>query len=189
MNSHFQSSATTSTSSGATFDSIGRNGSSLCVVSQMMMPSSATITHGIPHTTTSIRVECDQRGAYSALVLPSRYRHANTSVRMITGITTISISAVASTIRFRVCTPMDPLGLSSSHEQPARLSGRAARISQRQRTGERKRGDFRRRTRRVSATHTCITTTFARKTGYPVLYGFTRTARHANVRQHPYKRF
>lgn len=63
MNSHFQSSATTSTSIGFTDDSSGLYGSSSCVVFHVSTPRNRMISVGTVQITTSIAVECDQFGA------------------------------------------------------------------------------------------------------------------------------
>src|SRR4051812_16204617 len=110
MNSHFQSSDTTSISIGLTLESIGRYGSSSCVVFQVRMPSTRMIAHGMLQTTASMRCEYDQLGVYVAEVLDARYFQANHSVRMITGTTTISISSVAVMISDFSSAAIWPLG-------------------------------------------------------------------------------
>src|SRR5476651_672290 len=95
MNSHFQSSDTTSIVIGLTLDSSGLYGSSSCVVFQVIVPSTRMIAIGTAHTTASIRWEYDQFGVYVASVFDSRYFQAKYSVMKITGTTTSSISSVA----------------------------------------------------------------------------------------------
>src|ERR1700712_672676 len=99
MNSHFQSSDTTSIVIGLTLDSSGLYGSSACVVFHVIVPSTRMIAMGTAHTTASMRCEYDQLGMYAAAVFDSRYFQAKYSVMKITGITTTSISSVAVMIR------------------------------------------------------------------------------------------
>src|SRR4051812_28288166 len=120
MNSHFQSSDTTSMVIGFTLDSSGRNGSSSCVVFQVMVPSTRMMAMGTAHTTASIRWEYDQLGMYWAEVFEARYFHANTSVSTMTGITTMSISSVETMIRCFSSAAILPAGSSNAAWQPLR---------------------------------------------------------------------
>ena len=93
--SHFQSSETTSMWIVGCCDGIGFGGSRSCEPIQAMPPRNSTTSVGIDQTTSSIGPEYDQSGRYSALALPDLNHQAKASVRMMTGMTTASMIAVA----------------------------------------------------------------------------------------------
>lgn len=73
---------------------------------------------GIVQTTTSILLEWAQFGMYLASLLEARYFQAKMNVMKITGITTISINAIAVRISVRCSTPIAPLGSINTILQP-----------------------------------------------------------------------
>ena len=118
MNSHFQSSDTTSTSSGFTFEAKGCAGSSSCAPIQAMPPKNVIGSSGIDHTTSSIRPDCEKSGRYNARSLSARYHHAKAIVATMIGpmianmITTASINIAFS------ATPTGPDGERRKRSQP-----------------------------------------------------------------------
>src|SRR5215831_13338799 len=94
MNSHFQSSATTSTRSGLLFEGIGARGSSWWELIQITPPNRITISVGIDQRTNSVRPSYPSSVLRPACALDARYHQANPKVARITGITTTSIIAV-----------------------------------------------------------------------------------------------
>src|SRR6516164_5610358 len=96
MKSHRQSSDTTSTSSGGVADSSGLGGSSSCELIQAIPPRNRITSAGMDQVISSILPEYSQSGRYVARGLSARNHHANTSVRMMTGMMTASMMAVAS---------------------------------------------------------------------------------------------
>src|SRR5262245_7272474 len=105
MNSHFQSSATTSTSSGSTFDLNGFAGSSSCEPIHAMGPKKSTTSAGMDQTMSSSRPDSAQCGAYVARALPARYHQAKPSVQRIVGTTMASMMASESSRITRSAAP------------------------------------------------------------------------------------
>src|SRR5271163_2723241 len=95
MNSHFQSSATTSTSSGLTFAAIGARGSSIWELIQLTPPKRITTNVGIDQTTKSIRPSYARSSLRLARALEDLYHQAHPKVVRITGTTTTSMISVA----------------------------------------------------------------------------------------------
>src|SRR5437764_1226569 len=94
MNSHFQSSDTTSTFIGAAADLSGWLGSRSWLPIQAIPPSSMMVSAGIAQTTISTAPEYSQSGRYVALRLPALNHQANTIVAMIVGMMIASMIAV-----------------------------------------------------------------------------------------------
>src|SRR4029078_8027274 len=94
MNSHFQSSETTSTSSGGLFDFNGRLGSRSWAPIQAMPARRIAVRTGMPQTPISIAPEYSQSGRYTALVLPRRNHQATATVAIIVGMMIASMMAV-----------------------------------------------------------------------------------------------
>src|SRR6266576_2476739 len=94
MNSHFQSSATTSMATGFALDSTALKGSSRCDACHAMMARTETIATGASTITAATAVERSHSGMYLALVFEARYRQANAPTSTITGTTMISIKRV-----------------------------------------------------------------------------------------------
>src|SRR6185369_15427869 len=145
MNSHFQSSATTSTRKGSDLPGIGARGSSSWEPIQITPPSKITVSAGIDHTTNSIRCSYDSSIPRLARVLDDRYHQANAKVATITGTTTTSMIAVELMRTSRCAEAIGPWGSNtpaglqdatriaaptpdqrSRRERRKRLGGRAA---------------------------------------------------------------
>src|SRR6516165_1044672 len=94
MNSHFQSSATTSTRSGSAFAGMGAFGSSWWEPIQITPPKRITISAGIDQTTNSARPSKDSSRLRLARAFDDLYHQANPNVARITGTTTTSMIAV-----------------------------------------------------------------------------------------------
>src|ERR1700733_4160747 len=129
MNSHFQSSDTTSTSIGADEACKRARGSRSCEPIQAIPPRNRTTNAGMAQTTNSIRPEYDQSRSRRALRLPARNHHANTPVARMTGTTTASMMTVASNRMVRSAPPMGPCG-SRTPEEPQALSSKASSRTQ-----------------------------------------------------------
>src|SRR5438034_9023153 len=108
MNSHFQSSATTSLATGFASDSIALKGSSRCDACHAMTARTETIATGASTITAATAVERSHSGVYLALVFEARYRQANAPTSTITGTTMISIKRVDSRISERSASPIGP---------------------------------------------------------------------------------
>ena len=91
MNSHFQSSDTTSTLIGAAADLSGWLGSRSWLPIQAIPPSSMMVSAGIAQTTISTAPEYSQSGRYVALRLPALNHQANTIVAMIVGMLPMAV--------------------------------------------------------------------------------------------------
>src|SRR4051794_25706778 len=96
MNSHFQSSETTCTSSGGTSEDRGVAGSSSWEPIQATPPSKVMTSSGTDQTISSRRPEYSQSGRYLALVLDDRNHHANAIVAAMVGTTIASMMATES---------------------------------------------------------------------------------------------
>src|ERR1700756_5206415 len=94
MNSHFQSSETTSTFRGGDFEGSGLLGSRPGLPIQAIPPRSMMVNAGIAHTTISIAPEYSQSGRYSASGLPRRNHQAKAMVAIIVGMMIASMIAV-----------------------------------------------------------------------------------------------
>src|SRR5271155_5626955 len=94
MNSHFQSSETTSTSIGVVTLTKGLRGSRSCDPIQAIPPRKSTIMAGIDHVTNSIRPEYSHSGLRRARLLLARNHTATTKVQTMTGMTTAIMLAV-----------------------------------------------------------------------------------------------
>src|SRR5580704_5783953 len=108
MNSHFQSSATTSIATGCASDSIGLKGSSRCDDCHADTARMETMATGASTITAATAVERSQSGMYLALRFEARYRQAKASTSTITGTTMISINRVDSRISERSASPIGP---------------------------------------------------------------------------------
>src|ERR1700722_6744819 len=113
MNSHFPSSDTTSTSSGADEACKRVRGSKSCELIQQIPPRNRTTSAGIAHTTNSMRPAYSQSGSRRALRLPARNHHAKSPVARMTGTTTASMMTVALKSMVRSAPPMGPCGSST----------------------------------------------------------------------------
>src|SRR5260221_9648559 len=110
INSHFQSSEMTWTSSGVTAASIGRGGSSSWELIQAMPPRKMITSAGIDQTIISIRPEYSHSGRYRSRGLLARNHQAKPIVSKITGMTTASMIAVASNRIRSSALPIGPRG-------------------------------------------------------------------------------
>src|SRR5882672_12943506 len=110
MNSHFQSSATTSTSSGLVFELNGFAGSSSCELIQAMLPKKSTTSAGMDQTLFRSRPDSAQCGAYVARALPARYHQANPRMQRIVGTTIASMMASELNRITRSAFPTGPAG-------------------------------------------------------------------------------
>src|SRR5580698_4822493 len=119
MNSHFQSSDTTSTSIGAAAACKRVRGSKSCELIQQIPPRNRTTSAGIAHTTNSMRPAYSHSGSRRALRLPARNHHANRPVARITGTTTASMMTVALKRMVRSAPPIGPCGSSTPEELQA----------------------------------------------------------------------
>src|SRR3954453_15426779 len=120
MNSHFQSSETTSTFSGCTLDGSGLAGSRSWLPIHAMPPSSMTVMAGMDQTTSSIAPEYSQSGRYPALVLPRLNHHATAIVAIIVGMMIASIIAVELMRIVFSAAATGPTGSSTPRAQPDR---------------------------------------------------------------------
>src|SRR5471032_1444877 len=126
MNSHFQSSDTTSTSIGALAACNRVRGSKSCELIQPMPLRNRTTSAGMAHTTNSIRPAYDHSGWRRALRLPARNHHANRPVARITGTTTASMMTVALNSMVRSAAPTGPCG-SRTPEEVQAVSNKTSR--------------------------------------------------------------
>src|SRR5947209_7206426 len=94
MNSHFQSSATTSTRSGLASAEIGARGSSWWEPIQITPLSRITINAGIDHVTNSMRPSKAGSQLRLARAFDDLYHQATPKVARTTGTTTTSMIAV-----------------------------------------------------------------------------------------------
>src|SRR5262245_45858472 len=123
MNSHFQSSDTTSTLSGFSFDDNGFAGSRSCDPIQATLPRSMIVSNGTDQVTISILPDSTKLGWKSALLLDDRYHHPNMSAARIVGTTIGSMMMYESIRSVDVPSATTPLGLrTSSSWQPPRAS-------------------------------------------------------------------
>src|ERR1700722_9813870 len=113
MNSHFQSSDTTSTSIGSAEACKRVRGSKSCEPIQQIPPRNRTTSAGIAHTTNSMRPAYSHSGSRRSLRLPARNHQANRPVARITGTTTASMMTVALKRMVRSAPPMGPCGSST----------------------------------------------------------------------------
>src|SRR5262250_237756 len=97
MNSHFQSSDTTCTSSGFSPDS-GFAGSRSCEPIHDTLPRSMIVSSGTDHVRSSILPDSTKVGSYLARLLDDRYHHPNMSAARIVG-TTIGSMMINEPIR------------------------------------------------------------------------------------------
>src|SRR5215831_12044769 len=86
MNSHFQSSDTTWTSSGSSSDN-GFAGSRSCDPIQATLPRSMIVSSGTDQVMISILPDSTKLGSYRARLLDARYHHPNRSAARIVGTT------------------------------------------------------------------------------------------------------
>src|SRR5579884_3386305 len=94
MNSHFQSSETTSTFKGASLAGSGFAGSRSWLPIHAIPPSSRTVRAGIDHTTISTAPEYSQSGRYLAFLFPALNHQATATVASIVGMMIASMIAV-----------------------------------------------------------------------------------------------
>src|SRR5215468_153054 len=90
MNSHFQSSDTTWTSSGSSSDN-GIAGSRSCDPIQVTLPRSMIVSNGTDQVRSSSLPDSTKLGSYLARLLDARYHHPNMSAARIVGTTTGSM--------------------------------------------------------------------------------------------------
>src|SRR5215471_17265397 len=90
MNSHFQSSDTTWTSSGS-FPGNGFAGSRSCEPIHDTLPRSMMVSSGTDQVRSSILPDSTKLGSYLARLLDDRYHHPNISAARIVGTTTGSM--------------------------------------------------------------------------------------------------
>src|SRR5271155_4264792 len=95
MNSHFQSSATTSTSSGLAFAAIGVRGSRSWELIQLTELKRITVNSGIAQLTKSIRPSYARFSLRLARALEDLYHNDHPTLARITGTTTTSMISVA----------------------------------------------------------------------------------------------
>src|ERR1700730_1660455 len=122
MNSHFQSSDTTWTSSGAAFDASGFAGSNSYELIHATPPSSMIVNSGMAQTISSSWPEYSQSGRWRAFVLDERYHQAQPSVAAIVGTTMASMIASESIRMVFSASPTGPSGSSTAGLQPARTT-------------------------------------------------------------------
>src|ERR1700733_8322304 len=119
MNSHFQSSDTTSTSSGADEACKRVRGSKSYELIQQIPPRNRTTSAGIAHTTNSMRPAYSHSGSRRALRLPARNHQAKRPVARMTGTTTASMMTVALKSMVRSAPPTGPCGASTPEGREA----------------------------------------------------------------------
>src|ERR1700735_2478907 len=129
MNSHFQSSDTTSTSTAFDADGIGFLGSSSCEPNQAMPPRKVTTTAGIAQTISSNVPENAQFGRYFARLFEARNHQAKANVARMTGTTITNMIVKESKRISRSETPTGPRG-SSTPLHPVRRSASIAAASE-----------------------------------------------------------
>src|SRR5262245_62484936 len=93
MSSHFQSSETPWTLSGASSDCSGRAGSSSCEPSQATPPRSMMVINGMDQVTNSIWPDSTKSGRRRALELDDRNHHAKARIAAMVGTTIDSLMA------------------------------------------------------------------------------------------------
>src|SRR5258705_11204724 len=93
MNSHFQSSETTSTLTGCTAEASGLLGSRSWLPIQAIPPSRTTVRAGTDQMTSSIAPEYSQSGRYWAFLFPRQNQQAKATLEIITGMTIASMIA------------------------------------------------------------------------------------------------
>src|SRR5215471_17457509 len=122
MNSHFQSSDTTWTSSGSSPDS-GFAGSRSCEPIHDTLPRSMIVSSGTDQVRSSSLPDSTKVGSYLARVLDDRYHHPNMSAARIVG-TTIGSMMTREPVRSEVVpSATTPLGWSTiNFSQPASAS-------------------------------------------------------------------
>src|SRR5215510_8699631 len=98
MNSHFQSSDTTWTLSGFSFDDNGFAGSRSCDPIQATLPRSMIVSSGMDQVMSSILPDSTKLGWKRARLLDDRYHHPNMSAARIVG-TTIGSMMMSEPIR------------------------------------------------------------------------------------------
>src|SRR5690242_9647810 len=91
MNSHFQSSDTTWTSSGSSLEDNGFAGSRSCEPIQATLPRSMMVSSGMDQVRSSILPDSTKLGWKEARLLDDRYHHPNMSAARIVGTTIGSI--------------------------------------------------------------------------------------------------
>src|SRR5215467_6812100 len=109
MNSHFQSSDTTWTLCGSSFDN-GFAGSRSCDPIQATLPSSMIVSRGMDQVMSSILPDSTKLGSKSARLLDDRYHHPNMSDARIVGTTIGSMMMNASIRSDVVPSATTPLG-------------------------------------------------------------------------------
>src|SRR6185437_6272370 len=119
MKSHFQSSETTWTSSGAACEGRGCAGSRSWELIQAIPPRKMTTSAGIDQTTISTRPEYTKSGCRRARWLEARYHQATAMVAMIVGTTIASMITTESRRIKRSAALMGPAGWSCERPQPA----------------------------------------------------------------------
>src|SRR5499426_799696 len=123
MNSHFQSSDTTWTLSGSSFDDNGFAGSRSCDPIQATLPRSMIVSSGMDQVMSSILPDSTKFGWKRARLLDDRYHHPNMSDARIVGTTIGSMMMNASIRSVDVPSATTPLGLRTiSCSQPASAS-------------------------------------------------------------------
>src|ERR1700734_1672562 len=110
MNSHFQSSATTSTSSGLAFAAIGVRGSRSWLLIQLTEAKRVTINTGIAQLTKSIRPSYVSSSLRLARELEDLYHNDHPTLARITGTTMTSMISVALVSRSSCADAIGPCG-------------------------------------------------------------------------------
>src|SRR5690242_7578154 len=118
MNSHFQSSDTTSTLIAGLSDFSALPGSRSWLPIQAMPPNSMMVSAGMAQTTISTAPEYSQSGRYSAFVLPRRNHQANATVAIIVGMMIASMIAVELMIMVFSAAATGPTGSRMPRLQP-----------------------------------------------------------------------
>src|SRR6187399_1221313 len=126
MNSHFQSSETTSTLSVGLSDFSAWLGSRAWLPIHAMPPRSMMVSAGIAQTTISIAPEYSQSGRYWALLLPRRNHQAKAIVAIIVGMMIASMIAVEFMRIVFSAAATGPTGSSIPRLHDASVTARAA---------------------------------------------------------------
>src|SRR5262249_2733495 len=122
MNSHFQSSDTPWTLSGASSDGSGRPGSSSYEPSQATPPRSMMVINGMDQVTNSIWPDSTKSSRRRALELDDRNHHAKARIAAMVGTTIASMMASESIMIVVLPLPTTPWDGRMPGSQPAKAS-------------------------------------------------------------------
>src|SRR5262245_42929858 len=131
MNSHFQSSDTPWTLSGASSDCSGRPGSSSCEPSQATPPRSMMVINGMDQVTNSIWPDSTKSSRRRALELDDRNHHAKARIATMVGTTIASMMASESIMIVVLPLPTEPSEGKMPGPQPVNASSGTRRPPQR----------------------------------------------------------